>query len=127
MRNETSYLKAGPSKELLAKDAQSITLWPEELEGANECEANEHEEELVNNEILDSFVPKEERSSGSIRGYMTCSEVGKVIEDKFQAAVEVATRGIVTGIVEKTIEHGFIVGFDDQKPEIKRTFTNMVE
>lgn len=65
--------------------------------------------------------------AGFNQNYMTCSEVEKLMGDNIKASVEVATRCIVTKIVEEIIEDAFVVGYDEQKRGIKTRITNTLE
>lgn len=49
------------------------------------------------------------------------------MEDNGKNAVEIAMRGVVTGIVEDTIENEFVAGYDVQKDGIKTPIRNLVE
>lgn len=70
-----------------------------ELKRADCREVDEHEIDLIDNEISDSYVWKEEPSIGPAGDYMTRSGVEKLMGDKIKAAVEVDVRLVVTGIV----------------------------
>lgn len=51
-----------------------MALWTEELERADRCEADEHEEELIDNKIMENHVLHEEPSGDGTWDYMTYSE-----------------------------------------------------
>lgn len=71
MTDETSYQKARLSRESHAEEAEKMTLWTEELERIDHCEVYEHENKLIDNKILDSYVTHEEPSGGPTGDYMT--------------------------------------------------------
>lgn len=68
-----------------------MALWSKFLDPVDCREADGHEDELINNDILDSYLPREELSEVPIRGYVTSSEVEKLMKDNIMTAVEVAT------------------------------------
>lgn len=61
----------------------------------DQCE-DMHEDDLVENEDLDLYVPRGEPSLSQIWCYITLSEVKKLMENNIKTAVAVATRCKVT-------------------------------
>lgn len=108
--------------------AETIALWTPEMEGADRCEVGKHvEDEFVENEIMDTFVHHEEPGASPHEDYMKLSEVERLTDDNIKTAVEVATRHVVTRIVEKTIEEAFSARYDLQQEVMKTPIQNMVE
>lgn len=95
-------------REPLIKEAETMDFWTAELECTDHCYVNEHVvHDLIDNEIIDPFVPPETPTFRPHKDYTILSEVEKFTHHKIKTAVEVTTDRIVTGIVEKTIENAF--------------------
>lgn len=90
-------------------------FWTEEIECADRRQVDEHEDELIHNEIRHRYIPREEPSGGPVWDNMTSAEVEKLVEENIKTAVEVTTGSIVTGIVEGMIEDALTADFDEQK------------
>lgn len=76
---------------------------------------------------MDIYVPHMEQSGSPIGEKRTISELKKLMKDIIKAAVEVATRRIVTEIMAKTMEHAFMVESDVHKEEIKTPIRHVAE
>lgn len=63
MINETPLHIKRPSKESLAEKARKMVLRTEELEGIDRRKVKNHEDEFIENEILDSYGSQEEPSA----------------------------------------------------------------
>lgn len=87
----------------------------EELERADYRNGDAHEDELIDIEIVDSCVPQVGPCGRPSGEYMTRPEVGKLMEDNIKTGVGVATKSVITGVVEETREEEFFVGHDEQK------------
>lgn len=61
MRKETSYQKVCPLRESPAEEAKMVALRTEVFEQAVCREVDEHDNEFDDIEILDSYVPQDER------------------------------------------------------------------
>lgn len=59
---------------------------------------------LINNAVLHSFVLHEEPRDGTLGTTRLTQKVGKLMGDSIKTANEVATRHLVTGIVEKRLK-----------------------
>lgn len=85
-----------------------------ELERVESCEIDEHEgkheDDSIIDEILEGYIPHEEPAGGLIDDQVTPSFVEILIEANIKPANGVATRGVVTGIVEETFENVCTVG-----------------
>lgn len=75
------------------------------------------EHELIENEKFDSYVPREEPSGCPIQDYITSSKGERLMEDSMKTTAKVATRRVVTGIVEEPVEDIFKIGLDDWRKE----------
>lgn len=80
-----------------------MVLWTKELECTGPCSVIEKEDELIDNEILNNYFLHKDPSGGPNSDYIKCSEVKKLIKDNINTAVEVATKRVVTGIVEEKV------------------------
>lgn len=76
---------------------------------------DKHEHELIDNEVLYSFISHGEPRDGAVAGYVTRWDGEKLMEDKIRTAFAVNAKGGITGIVERTTVDVFNVGFDEQK------------
>lgn len=56
MMNKTSYKMARSSRTSLPEETKTVALWTEKLESVYCFEVDEHEDELVVNEILDLIM-----------------------------------------------------------------------
>lgn len=56
MITETSCESAHTWRESFVEEALTITLWMEELEIVDCCKVDEHEDELIENEIMENLV-----------------------------------------------------------------------
>lgn len=70
MINETSYQTAPPLGESPLEEAEKMALWTEELEPIDLCKVDrhekEHENDLIDNEILYCYISREEPAGGPI-------------------------------------------------------------
>lgn len=57
-----------------------MDLWTEKLDSPDSFKVDEHEYELIANEILESYVPPKSPSPSSSGDYMTRSEVVNLME-----------------------------------------------
>lgn len=127
MTRKTSYQTGHPSRESHAKDVRTMTLCSQLFECFDHCKVDEHEEEVIDNEILNYFVLRHRLSDGPILDYLTGSKLENLLEDNTDTAIKVATRRLVTGIMEEINEYVFTVGQDEEKGGIKIQNRNMVE
>lgn len=67
IKNEKSYQTGPPSTESIVKEANTIPFWTEELDPAISREVYERETELIDNEVLYSYVLDKEPGGGPIR------------------------------------------------------------
>lgn len=104
-----------------------MDLWTKELKRSDSRKVDKHEGYLIDNETLISYAPPEESGKGSNGEYMTRSEVERIIEDNIKTTVEVATRNVVAGIGEETIDYAFTVRYDEQREGIITPIRNRVE
>lgn len=116
-----------PWRESIAEEAETIALWIEELEHISSSEVDQHEDELIDSMILDSYLSRKEPNGGRIRDHVKSSEKERLMKDIIKTAVEVVSKCIVKKIVEETIEDVITVGYDEQKEGIEAVLRNMVE
>lgn len=50
-----------PLRQSLAKEAEMMNLWTQELEHVDRSETHEHENEIIDNEILNRNIPRGNR------------------------------------------------------------------
>lgn len=76
----------------MAEEAEKMALCTQGFEGVDWREVEKHEDEdennLIDNEMLDSYVLRQKQSGGPIKDNVTCSEVEMLMEDNIYAAVE---------------------------------------
>lgn len=95
------------------EEPRTMALWTAELEGSVLRKVSDQVEgDLINNEIMETSVPREEPIVSPHEDYVTCSEVEKLMEDNIKTVLEAATRRVATGIVDKTIENAFAECYD---------------
>lgn len=70
---ETSYQTAQPSKKSLVERSGTVQFWNEDLEPADRCWVNEHEDDLFESHIKNHYVPHLEPSDVQTGEYMTHS------------------------------------------------------
>lgn len=99
MTNE-NHIRRRANQEINSLEKATQQLWSEKLDQATPGEMDEFEEELVDNEIMENEVSFKESNAGPAGKYMNRSEVEKLMIYNMVATVEVATRCIVTEIVE---------------------------
>lgn len=80
MTNKTFYGMAHPPWKVLVEKAKTMDLWTKETEPAYCSEVHEHDDELIDYEMWNSFNPQEEPLDGLIRDGMICSKVEKFME-----------------------------------------------
>lgn len=105
-----------------------MAFWTTELERTDSGKDNEHvERELIENEVMEIFVPHEEPIFSLHDDYVTRFEVEKLMNNYMKTAVEAATTGLLTGIVNEKIERAFARGYNIQKEGMKTPIRNMVK
>lgn len=78
MTNETSHPTVSSLEESLAEESETMVFCTEELELADLQEVDEHEDELVDTEILGSYVPRTRNQVGVQLGSNDTLRVGEV-------------------------------------------------
>lgn len=95
-----------------------MDLWTEEFELVDRCQIykfeDEHEDNLIDTQILDSFAPREEPSCIPVDHNGACWEVESVMDDHIRIAVEFAARHNVIGAVKEKIDDVSATGFVEQ-------------
>lgn len=95
------------------EEAETMALWTAKLELTYRCDLHEPVgDDLIENDILDTFVPHEDPGVSQHRDCMTRSEAKNLMENNIKTTFEVAMKCITTGIVGKTIEVGLTAGYD---------------
>lgn len=125
MTDETSYQMGCVSRESLAEEGKTMALRTIKFEHAAHRVIDEHQEELIDIEMLDRYVPNEESSGGPNRDYRTRRDVKKQEKDNHKPPIKFATISLVYGIVGETIDDAFTVGHDEQKDIMKLTVENI--
>lgn len=87
-----------PLRELRFDEDETLFSWNEELEPIDRGGVDDNENELMEEEILNSTVPRREPSKCPIGDCETYTGVQKGSEDIIKADVEFTTRCVVTGI-----------------------------
>lgn len=113
MTKDTSNRSAQPSGESLPNEAEKMALWKQGLKYVDRSKVDQNEDKhwdnLIDNEILDSYFPRKEPSGGPLEDHLSRSEVGMLMEVNIKTMVEVITSRVIMGIVGGTIEDVFIV------------------
>lgn len=76
---------------------------------------------------MDRHVPCEEQGDGPIKDYITRSEVEDIMEYSIKISVEVATKGIVTAVLDESIGDVFTIVHDELKEGIRTPIRSLVE
>lgn len=76
---------------------------------------------------MDTYVPREEPSSGPTAAYNTCSKGELLNQDKVNTKVKLPTTYVYFQFWEETIEQKFAVGLNEQKKRINSLIRNMME
>lgn len=99
---------------MLGKGAKTTDLWIQEFEPVSCCKVDEHREEhedehennCIGNEILESYVLREEQKHGPGEDYVARWEAEELMKNNMKTVIELAMTRTVTETMEETIEDG---------------------
>lgn len=117
--NQTWYQTVRLSRESFGKETKARALCTKELERVYSSKiekyGDQHGDERIDCEILDSYILREEQRGGTVVDSITGSKVERLMEDNIKTAVEVKSTCVIIGIMEVTIDNKFMVGCDEYK------------
>lgn len=96
MQNEMSCQTARQSRESFVEETEWTALWTRNLDNSDPGKIDEQSDELIQNDILYSYVPHEKYSAGWGMDYMTGLDAERLVKDNIEVAVEIFTRRFVT-------------------------------
>lgn len=117
MTNKTSYHTAQTLGETPLEEAKSIALWTQDFEHVDCSEVDEHGDEhkddIINNEILDTYSPRKKPAGGPSGNNATRSAVEQLMKDPIKTYWS-PYKTHHHGIVERAIEDAFLTGYVEQ-------------